>query len=559
MSKFLRHKKNADYIKQYAIECLETGKIKSDCLEYKKSHLQKDAILKTMCAFSNNLMNRNLNLILLGVEEHHEDNLKATPILPITGFQESEIETVENSVKSLISFIKPKINFDVTHASLGRNSFVILAFSNNNNGPYEVIEKAEKDKTIGLKRGRYVRIERDTRLASVFEEFNLLKKFANYHFTEKFSNVASLDDLDVDYIREYLALTTDRGNTNVLTKYEMAQNMGLIDTTTNRVKNYSILMFSRTPEAFIPYSFVELIYRSNLGESLMQSKEYRGPIWKQLKNVMDDIKNNYIHSITIRVKDEVKSETIYNFPYSTVEELVTNAIVHKNYENPRTIQIYVYDKSIVITNYNKPIPPVTIKDLNEQEAFPNRSYENPSIREMFKSLDYIESYGSGIGKAKRAMLKNGSEKIHFEEYDENIEITSVTIPVNSTFEKYRKLDIEAGDLDIDTQNLDIQGRNLDIGGQNLDIGAYKISTGAKVKINTIDCVGTIEDSDYSSGIKSILLSIYNRFFDSIFGRKEIVDYLKTSNATGTNYINYLANIGVIEPVRGLGKGKYKFK
>ncbi len=559
MSKFLRHKRNTDYIKRYAIECLDTGKIESDCLEYKKSHLQKDAILKTMCAFSNNLMNRNLNLILLGVEEHHEDNLKATPILPIKGFLESEIETVENSVRSLISFIKPKINFDVTHASLGGRSFVILAFSNNNNGPYEVIEKAEKDKTIGLKRGRYVRIERDTRLASVFEEFNLLKKFANYHFTEEFSNVASLDDLDVDYIREYLALTTDRGNTNVLAKYEMAQNMGLIDTTTNRAKNYSILMFSRTPEAFIPYSFVELIYRSNLGESLMQSKEYRGPIWKQLKNVMDDIKNNYIRSITIRVKDEVKSETIYNFPYSTVEELVTNAIVHKNYENPRTIQIYVYDKSIVITNYNKPIPPVTIKDLNEQEAFPNRSYENPSIREMFKSLDYIESYGSGIGKAKRAMSKNGSEKIHFEEYDENIEITSVTIPVNSTFEKYRKLDIEAGDLDIDSQNLDIQGRNLDIDSQNLDIGAYKTSTGAKVKINTIDCVGTIEDSDYSSGIKSILLSIYNRFFDSIFGRKEIVDYLKTSNATGTNYINYLANIGVIEPIRGLGKGKYKFK
>ena len=58
---------------------------------------------------------------------------------------------------------------------------------------------------------------------------------------------------------------------------------------------------------------------------------------------------------------------------------------------------------------------------------------------MFKSLDYIESYGSGIGKAKRAMSKNGEEKFSFQEYDENIDITSVTIPING---KYKNLDIQ---------------------------------------------------------------------------------------------------------------------
>ncbi len=206
---------NIDYIKDYAIECIEKGSIESDCLEYKKSHLQKDKILKTMCAYANNLMNRNLCLILLGIEEHKEENLKATPIRPISGYSENEIETIENAVKSLTSFVKPKMDFHITHALLDGKAFVIVAFMNNNNGPYEVTEKAEKDKSINLKRGRYVRIERESRLASVMEEFNLLKKFANYHFTEEVSNVASLDDIDVDYIREYLALTSSRNNTNV--------------------------------------------------------------------------------------------------------------------------------------------------------------------------------------------------------------------------------------------------------------------------------------------------------------------------------------------------------
>ncbi len=583
---------NIEYIKQVAIECIENNRIESDFLEYKKSGEQKDKILKTMCAFANNIMNRKLNLILLGVEEHSEKELKATPIRPIKGFNESEIEGVQKSINTLIPCIKPNIKFDLTHAFVDGRAFIIIAVYNNNNGPYEVSDKGEK--LLNVKRGRYIRNERETRLPNVFEEFSLLKKFANYHFTEEFSTVANLDDLDVDYIREYLALTSNRNNTNILSKHDMAQNMNLIDSSTNFVKNYSILMFCRNPEKFIPYSFVELIHRSSIGESIMQSKEYRGPIWKQLKNVMDDIKNTYIKSVTLRVKDELESETIYNYPYSTVEELVTNAIVHKNYENPRTVQIYIYSDSIVITNYNKPIPPITIKDLNELDAFPNRSYENPSIREMFKALDYIESYGSGIGKAKRAMTKNGEENIHFDEYDDNIDITSVRIPINKKFVKYLnlslessssddqspKLDIQSPKLDIGDEELDIQSPKLDIGNEKLDIQSPKLDIGDEkldiqspkldiddlsidekitIKVNTIDILDIVNKSLYSSAVKKIILKIYNKFFNDVFSRSDIIKNFDMSKSNAANYIDYLLKLNIIELVRGLGKGKYKFK
>lgn len=113
----------------------------------------------------------------------------------------------------------------------------------------------------------------------------------------------------------------------------MAKHMGLVDIETGMVKNFALLMFSRNPEKFIPYAYVELIHKSASGESVMSSKEFRGPIWKQLKNAMDEIKNTYLKSLTLRVKDDLRSEAIYNYPYSVVEELLTNAVVHKNYEN----------------------------------------------------------------------------------------------------------------------------------------------------------------------------------------------------------------------------------
>ena len=55
------------------------------------------------------------------------------------------------------------------------------------------------------------------------------------------------------------------------------------------------------------------------------------------------------------------------------------------------------------------------------------------------------------------------------------------------------------------------------------------------------------------------MSIFNRFFNDIFSRIDVTKFLNVSNASGSNYINYLLNLNIIEPVRGLGKGKYKFK
>ena len=96
-----------------------------------------------------------------------------------------------------------------------------------------------------------------------------------------------------------------------------------------------------------------------------------------------------------------------------MEELLANAIVHNNYENGKPIQIYVSEKQINIVNYNKPLPPIRISDLNERTFFNERDTENPEIRDMFKALGIIESFGTGIGETKRSMRENGSPDLFY--------------------------------------------------------------------------------------------------------------------------------------------------
>ena len=177
-------------------------------------------------------------------------------------------------------------------------------------------------------------------------------------------------------------------------------------------------------------------------------------------------------------------------------------------------------------------------------------YENPSIREMFKSLDLIESFGSGVGKAKRAMAENGSDDIQYQEYDENVDITSVVIPISK---KYLQYSYKAMDLATKDQNLDFDGQKPTAKDQNFGFD------GEKIKINSADIVSIINKSAYSNTIRKTLTSIYDRFFNDEFSRSDIVSYLNASKSGSSNYVRYLQELNVVEQVKGKGKGKYKFK
>lgn len=94
------------------------------------------------------------------------------------------------------------------------------------------------------------------------EEYDLLRKFSNYHFSSMINQEAALNDLSLDYISEYLERTSDRKISQKLDKSEAALSLKLLDKNDpshTRVKNYAVLMFASHPEEFIPYAYSELI------------------------------------------------------------------------------------------------------------------------------------------------------------------------------------------------------------------------------------------------------------------------------------------------------------
>ena len=159
-------------IKRMAHNILENQNIESSFIEYKKSANFKDKILKTACAFANNYMNNEIGLLFVGIEEvdNKETGEKAIPKRPIEGIKESKVEGIENELKSLLSNIHPKINYHIITDKIDDEYYIVVAVESGSNGPFQTSERAERDKDIKLKAGRYIRVGRDSRLPNPTEE-----------------------------------------------------------------------------------------------------------------------------------------------------------------------------------------------------------------------------------------------------------------------------------------------------------------------------------------------------------------------------------------------------
>ena len=86
--------------------------------------------------------------------------------------------------------------------------------------------------------------------------------------------------------------------------------------------------------------------------------------------------------------------------------------------------------------------------------------------------------------------------------------------------------------------MDVGTKKVDIEHKKVDIGSLKFST------RTVHHIEILFD-EYG----------YNR----VFGRSDVMDLVGLKRSAVSKLISKLLETGIIEPVTGHGKGKYKFK
>ena len=116
----------------------------------------------------------------------------------------------------------------------------------------------------------------------------------------------------------------------------------------------------------------------------------------------------------------------------------SEAAKYEEYSKHNCVEISVYKDHISFINHNRPLPPVTIEDLNTKMEFKDRKYLNDELKEMFFKLDLIQSYGSGIRRAKNELIRIGSPALVFEPDNDTDDYTAVTAYINGEFAEVQR-------------------------------------------------------------------------------------------------------------------------
>ena len=402
--------------------------VENQRIEYKEGW-NPNSIIHTICAFANDFEGYSGGYIIIGVKED-----KGTPQLPIKGLRIEEVDKIQNEIVEYCKkCITPSYVPNIEVVDYEDKKIVVLWVYQGYDKPYEALEnvydRGSKNKKCYIRKGS------TTLVANNSERNELIRSVELIAYDDRINRKATVKDLKPSLIREYLSEVNSQliSNFDEVDFIEICKSLHLVDGPEEdlRPKNIGLLLFNDRPEKFMPYSYIVVDYIPDPAGDNIITKTFYGPIYRQLKDAAQYIKNNYIEKFIFKIPNETESKTIYNYPNEIIDELLPNAILHKDYQIGEPITVRITKEYIEITSF--PGIDFTISDQKVKELnLISKKYRNKRIAEFLRDMELIEAKNTGIPKVKRALLRNNSKPLEIE-MDSNREYVSMKVFIN---EKY---------------------------------------------------------------------------------------------------------------------------
>jgi ATP-dependent DNA helicase RecG len=391
------------------LETLLDGRVvEQDRVEYKRGWNPTDTI-HAICAYANDFPNMNGGYIVIGLEA---DN--GRPLLPPFGVDENELDRIQNELFQYCNLIEPRYLPQLEIVEYKEKHLIYLWCSAGDAGPYSAPHDVLSKNKDERRKEYWIKPFSIKTVATQSEKFELFNKFNAVPFDDRVNREAKVSDLQLGHIRDFLvesnsALAEDvysRSVEDTLVSLEVAN----VSDVGVDIRNIALLMFSDYPEKFMPCSQIELAWFDSPeeeGANVFTEKTFTGPLFRQVKDALDYIKNQVIVEKVVKVAGRAEADRFFNFPYEAIEEALANACQHKSYQITEPVEVRIYLNRIMIINYPGPAQWIDMDEFREGKAV-SRRYRNRRIGEFFKEIDLAEKKSTGITKILRTLERNGS-------------------------------------------------------------------------------------------------------------------------------------------------------
>ncbi len=152
-------------------------------------------------------------------------------------------------------------------------------------------------------------------------------------------------------------------------------------------------------------------------ENPFDAMEVRGPLIQSIGRVLTHVLSDLPKTFRVDENSGQRVE-IPTIPQRVMREAIVNAVMHRNYQEYRPVQIIRYSNRVVIKN-----PGYSLKSEDRFDQ-PGSAIRNPHIAEILHETRFAEQKGSGIRVMREFMAKSGLSSPTFSSDRANDEFTA---------------------------------------------------------------------------------------------------------------------------------------
>jgi ATP-dependent DNA helicase RecG len=402
--------------------------VESTRVEFKASWDEKTTgyqVLKTICAFANDIQHLNGGYIVIGVGEQD-----GRAQLPPAGLAADEIDRVQKWIRQNCRRLEPEYFPVFSPEVVDGRQILVLWVPASYTRPHCAPDGAKGDKRY------YIRIGSETIDAQSNGMLpQLIALAGKVAFDDRRAFMVDVAHIQLAKVREFL-LSINSGLMEENDTKQLYRKMKITFPINNHdePKNIALLLFSNEPEEWFTGARIEVVQfpLDGSGDRLIENY-FRGGLIDHLRQTL-----SFLESVIVQhyiEKQEYpfnpQSKAWDNYPPLAIREALVNAVYHRSYENtPHPIKVYIYPERMVIASAPGPLPAIQIEHLLLQKPLPPLlDSRNRRIGEFLKELKLVEERGTGLKKIYTAMRNNGSPDPIFE-FDEGRTYFQVTLPIH---------------------------------------------------------------------------------------------------------------------------------
>ncbi|MCY4332194.1 MAG: putative DNA binding domain-containing protein [Cyanobacteria bacterium MAG CAR1_bin_15] len=383
-------------------------------------------VLRTICAFANDLQNLNGGYVVIGVAEQG-----GRAIFPPPGLTDQAVEAAQKWIRGQCNRLDPPYQPLLSPETVADRRLLVVWAPGSETRPHRAPARDGSPRY-------WVRLGTETVDADQRGNLlsSLMEQAARVPWDDRRAMDATIEDLREAKVREFLH-DVGSGLLNEPDTGVVYQHMRLTAPVNGHQapRNVGLLFFSHDPLRWFRGAKIEVVqFTADRAGDVQEERTFSGALADQVRDCLGYLENlSTAHLQKQQDRSQVRGWVSYPLP--ALRETLVNAVYHRSYaaDQPEPTKVYLYPGRIEVISYPGPVPGIEASHLALNASTPPVPARNRRIGEFLKELGLAEGRHTGLPKVFQAMAANGSPAPRFQ-FDEQRTFFQATLPAHPEYE-----------------------------------------------------------------------------------------------------------------------------